>query len=72
MRAQRVQAVAKMRPSQAHHRRVTMLNKLIQRSVSIAMAAVLTPSMLGGIDSLSQPEAGAAQWAQQAASATRG
>jgi len=50
-----------------------MFKKLIQRSVSIALAAVLTLGMLGGIDNLSQPDNGtAAQWAQQAASAPRG
>jgi hypothetical protein len=49
-----------------------MFTKLIQRSVSIALAAVLTVGMLGGIDSLSQPgDSSAAQWAQQAASAPR-
>ncbi len=50
-----------------------MFSKLIQRCVSIALAAVLTLGMLGGIDSLSQPaDSGAAQWAQQAASGPRG
>ncbi len=43
-----------------------MLNKLIQRTVSIALAAVLTLGMLGSIDKLSQPDAATPQWAQQA------
>jgi len=43
-----------------------MLNKLIQRTASITLAAVLTLGMLSGIDKLSQADAAAPQWAQKA------
>jgi hypothetical protein len=42
-----------------------MLQSLIRRAVSLTLAAVFTVAMLGSIDSLSQPDAGAAQWAQK-------
>lgn len=41
-------------------------SRFIARAFSVALAAVLTVGMLGGIDALSQPEAQSAQWAQQA------
>lgn len=41
-------------------------SRLIARAFSIALAAVLTVGMLGGIDALSQPEVHAEQWAQHA------
>ena len=42
-----------------------MSQSLIQRSVSLCLAAVLTLAMLGGIDQLSQPDEQPPQWAQQ-------
>jgi hypothetical protein len=39
-------------------------SRLVARAFSIALAAVITVGMLGGIDALSQPDAHAAQWAQ--------
>jgi hypothetical protein len=48
-------------------------SRLVSRAFSVALAAVLTLGMLGGIDTLSQPGgADAAQWAQQPAGASRG
>ncbi len=45
----------------------------LHRAVSFAFAAIVTLGVLGGIDGLSQPPADhVPQWAQQAASASRG
>jgi hypothetical protein len=41
-----------------------MSTRLIQRSLSLCLAVLLTVAMLGGIDSLSQREDGPVQWAQ--------
>jgi len=41
------------------------MNRILQRTVSMSLAAVLTLAMLGSIDRLSQPTASAEQWAQQ-------
>lgn len=51
-----------------------MQTRFIERASSLCMAFVLTLAMLGGIDSLSQPEAAnaAAQWAQQHNGSNRG
>ena len=40
-----------------------MLQRLIARTVSFVLAAVLTLGILGGIDQLAQPDATAPQWA---------
>jgi hypothetical protein len=37
--------------------------RILARAFSVALAAVLTVGMLGGIDALSQPDAQMAQWA---------
>jgi hypothetical protein len=39
-------------------------NRILARAFSVALAAVLTVGMLGGIDALSQPGLQMAQWAQ--------
>jgi hypothetical protein len=39
-------------------------SRLLARAFSVALAAVLTVGMLGGIDALSQPGSQMAQWAQ--------
>ena len=44
-----------------------MSKLLIQRGLSLALSALLTVAMLGGIDHLSQREAPAPLWAQQTA-----
>lgn len=44
-----------------------MFQRILHRAFSFTLAAVLTAGMLGGIDTLSQPEDAAPQWAQQAA-----
>jgi len=42
------------------------VTRLVARAFSVALAAVVTVGMLGGIDALSQPDAhAAAQWAVQ-------
>ncbi len=43
-----------------------MSKSLIQRGVSLALAAFLTLAMLASVDQLAQPDEAAAQWAQQA------
>lgn len=44
-----------------------MLQTLIQRTLSLSLAVVVTLGMLGSINALTlQPAASAAQWAQQA------
>jgi hypothetical protein len=48
-----------------------MIKSFLHRSLSLGLAAVLTLCMLGSIDELSQPDAGAQLMAQQAASAPR-
>jgi hypothetical protein len=53
-----------------HQEPVMHTSRLLSRAFSVAMAAVITLGMLGGIDALSQPDLQAAlQWAQQAAAA---
>jgi hypothetical protein len=50
-----------------------LASRALSRAFSFTLAAVLTLGMLGGIDSLSQPDQhAAAQWAQQQAPAVRG
>ena len=44
-----------------------MFKSLIQRGVSLVLAAVVTLAMLGGIDHLAQPDPQVPQWAQQTA-----
>jgi hypothetical protein len=44
-----------------------ILHRLIARAVSFGLAVIVTLGMLGGIDQLAQPEAGAPQWAQNTA-----
>lgn len=45
-----------------------MTQRLIARTVSLCLSALLTLGMLGGIDQLAQPhDAAAPQWAQAAA-----
>lgn len=44
-----------------------MQTTLIQRSISLSLATVLTLAMLGGIDQLSQQPQAATQWAQNTA-----
>ena len=46
-----------------------MTQRLIARTVSMSLSALITLGMLGGIDHLAQPDAAAAgpQWAQAAA-----
>jgi len=41
-----------------------MTHPLIARAVSFGLAVIVTLGMLGGIDQLAQPDAGAPQWAQ--------
>jgi hypothetical protein len=41
------------------------MNRILHRTLSIALSAMLTLSMLGGIDRLSQPTGATEQWAQQ-------
>ena len=41
-----------------------MFHRLFPRALSLALSAVLTLGMLGGIDHLAQPDEGDAQWAQ--------
>jgi len=41
---------------------------LFRRALSFALAAVMTTVMLGGIDSLAQPDDSAPQWAQHSSS----
>jgi hypothetical protein len=45
-----------------------MFQRILHRAFSFTLAAVLTAGMLGGIDTLAQPEEGAPQWAQQTGS----
>ena len=45
----------------------TMNHRLIARAVSFGLAVIVTLGMLGGIDQLAQPDAGAPQWAQNTA-----
>ena len=45
-----------------------MSHRLIHRSVSLCLAAVLTMAMLGSIDHLAQRDEPAAGWAQQLSS----
>ncbi len=45
-----------------------MFLRIAHRVLSISLATALTLGMLGGIDSLSQPDTVAAHWAQQAGS----
>ncbi len=45
-----------------------MFQRILHRAFSFTLAAVLTAGMLGGIDSLFQPEDAAPQWAQQSSS----
>ncbi len=42
-----------------------MSQSLIRRSTSLALAALFTLALLGGIDDLSQPHDSVMQWAQQ-------
>lgn len=42
-----------------------MSPSLFQRCLSLALSAVLTVAVMGGIDQLSQHEASPTQWAQQ-------
>lgn len=42
-----------------------MFLRFAHRVLSISLATVLTLGMLGGIDSLSQPDTATANWAQQ-------
>ena len=42
-----------------------MFHRLFPRALSLALSAVLTLGMLGGIDHLAQPDEGGAQWAQR-------
>jgi len=44
-----------------------MKTRLSARVLSLALAAVVTLGMLGGIDHLAQPDAAAPQWAQNPA-----
>jgi hypothetical protein len=44
--------------------RTSRPHRILARAFSVALAAVLTVGMLGGIDALSQPDAQMAQWAQ--------
>jgi hypothetical protein len=44
---------------------------VFQRSLSFCAAALLTLSLLGGIDHLAQPQTAADQWASTPAAATR-
>ena len=48
-----------------------MLHRLVHRSVSFGLSAVLTLSMLGGIDHLAQRDEPPAGWAKAVAAATR-
>jgi hypothetical protein len=60
----------KIQPSLLHlHLESTMQRNAFHRTVSLCLAAVVTLALLGGIDQLAQPEAGAGQMAQ--APATR-
>ena len=43
----------------------TMSKSLIQRGLSLSLAALVTLAMLGGIDQLSQGDEPVPQWAQQ-------
>jgi hypothetical protein len=43
------------------------MQRFIQRTLSLSLSLVLTLGMLGSIDHLAQPDAGAPQWAQQTA-----
>lgn len=45
-----------------------MFQRTLHRAFSLALAAVLTAGMLGGIDQIFQPEDAAPQWAQQSVS----
>jgi hypothetical protein len=45
----------------------TMTKTLIQRGISLVLAAAVTLAMLGGIDHLAQPDEQQPQWAQQTA-----
>lgn len=45
-----------------------MIHRLIARTVSFGLAVIVTLGMLGGIDRLAQPDAGAPQWALNTAS----
>lgn len=48
-----------------------MMNRLVQRTLSLSLAAILTLGMLGGIDQLTVNETPAAGWAAQQTSTTR-
>lgn len=47
-----------------------MKTRTAAHALSLCLAAVVTLAMLGGIDQLSQPQAGHAQWAQPAQATT--
>ena len=42
-----------------------MFKRLLERVLSLGLAAMLTLAMLGSIDHLAQPDESAPQWAQQ-------
>lgn len=46
-----------------------MFKRLLERALSLGLAALITLAMLGGIDQLAQPDESAPQWA--AKSSTR-
>ncbi len=44
-----------------------MFKRLLERALSLGLAALLTLAMLGGIDQLAQPDESAPQWAVRSA-----
>jgi hypothetical protein len=44
-----------------------MPHRILERTVALGLAALITLAVLGSLDTLAQPDEAAAQWAQAAA-----